>query len=101
VGHIDIEAEEVDQQRIESWASDWVGDAKKARAYSDAIRLAYTEMARGEAQAEMILAIANAFEGVDLTNSSKENLRKLIMVRTAQILDALRDNNRNSENQNG
>jgi hypothetical protein len=101
VGHIDIEAEEVDQQRIETWASAWVGDAKKARAYSDAIRLAYTEMARGEAQAEMILAIANAFEGIDLTTSSKENLRKLIMVRTAQILDALHDNSRNSENQNG
>jgi hypothetical protein len=101
VGHIDIDAEEVDQQRIEIWASDWVGNAKIERAYSDAKRLAYTEMARGEAQAEMILAIANAFEGIDLTTSSKENLRALILVRTAQILDAIRDNHRNSENQNG
>jgi hypothetical protein len=101
VGHIDIMADEVDKQRVEAWASDWVGDAKKARAYSDALRLAYTEVARGEAQAEMILAIATALEDIDLTTSSRENLRALILVRTAQILDAMRDNDFNQENPNG
>jgi hypothetical protein len=101
VGHIDIESDEVDQLRVEAWASDWMGDAKKARAYSDALRLAYTEVARGEAQAEMILAIANALDGIDLTTSSKENLRALILVRTAQILDAMRDNDINQEERDG
>jgi hypothetical protein len=100
VGHIDIMADEVDQQRVEAWASDWVGDNKRTRAYADALRLAYTEVARGEAQAEMILAIANALEDIDLTSSSRENLRALILVRTAQILDAMRDNKLTPENEN-
>jgi hypothetical protein len=97
VGHIDILADEVDQQRVQAWASDWIGDNKKARAYADALRLAYAEVARGEAQAEMILAIANAVESVDLDASSKEHLQALILVRTAQILDAWRDNGLDTE----
>jgi len=101
VGHIDIIAEEVDQLRVQAWASDWVGDNKKARAYADAIRLAYTEVARGEAQAELIMGIANAIENINLTTSSKDNLRSLILMRTAQILDAMRDNNLGSESKDG
>lgn len=97
VGHIDIIPEQVDDLRVQTWASDWIGDNKKAYAYADAIRLAYTEIARGEAQAEMILAIANALDKINLAASSKENLRSLLLLRTAQILDAMRDNNQAAE----
>jgi hypothetical protein len=101
VGHIDIVGDEVDQQRVQAWASDFIGNTKLAQAFAEAKHLAYTDYARGEAQAEMILAITEGLAGVDLTTSTKENLRALILMKTAQVLDAMRDNNANPENKHG
>ena len=89
VGHVHIVEESVDEQRTGLWAADWVGDAEITRAYGEAKRLAYQELGRAEAQAEMILSITDALRESALEPSTNYNIRKLLLVRTAQVLDAM------------
>ncbi len=91
IGHFDIVAEEVDKERINLWAADWVGNAEVKKAYSEARRLAYQELGRAEGQAEMLVSIAQAVEGIDLTGNRAKNIRHVLLARTAQILEAMRD----------
>ena len=92
VGHIDIVMPEVDEERVRYWASDWVGSAEITRAYGEAKRQAYMEIGRAEAQAELIMSIASALEGMENTPDAGKNLQYLLLSRTAQILDALHEN---------
>ena len=100
VGHIDIEKPEVDKERINYWAADWVGDAESKRAYADAKREAYIDIGRAEAQAEMIMGIANALQenGADLLDEKNDNLENIILARTAKILDILTETKKNDDN---
>ncbi len=91
IGHIDILQEGVDQSRIGLWQAAWMGDAKAIRAYGEAKRSAYQELGRAEGQAEMILSITQALEGIDLDECTLDSLQDLILARTAQVLDALRE----------
>lgn len=95
VGHIDVVAGDVDQARLQYWASDVEGEIHKQQAIGEARRLALRELGRAEAQAQMITAIGKALDDVDITANSKDNLRTLLLVRTSQILDAMRDNTNN------
>jgi hypothetical protein len=92
VGHVNIVASTVDSQRVELWASEWVGNAEVTRAYGEAKRVAYQDIARAEARAEMIISIASALESASLSTNPKDNIRKILLDRTAQILEAMRDN---------
>ena len=92
VGHVVIDDSEVDESRINLWAADWIGNAEATRAYGEATRLAYQELGRAEAQAEMIMSIAHALEDISSTENTTENLRKVFLLRTAQILDAMGEN---------
>lgn len=89
VGHIDILGTEVDKERVNFWATDWVGSAKATRAFGDAKRQAYAEIGRAEAQAEMIMSIAHSLENLDLQGDAEENVRNILLARTAQIIDVL------------
>jgi regulator of protease activity HflC (stomatin/prohibitin superfamily) len=89
VGHLEIIEPVVDEQRTRLWATDWVKDAAVARAYAEAKRVAYQELGRAEAQAELILSIADALSNADLSNNPRENIRKILLARTAQVLDSL------------
>jgi hypothetical protein len=89
IGHIDIKEEEVDQQRLDTWAAKWVGRASVIRAYGEAQELAYQDLGRAEAQAEMLMSILHSLDEVELGDKPGENLRKVILVRTAQILEAI------------
>jgi len=89
VGHVVINDSEVDESRINLWAEDWIGNAEATRAYGDATRLAYQELGRAEAQAEMVMSIAHALEDLPTTENTTENMRKVFLLRTAQILDAM------------
>lgn len=91
VGHIAIKEETVDVVRTYLWATDWIGDAAVARAYGDARRQAYQELGRAEAQAELILSIADAIEKANPSERTSENIRKILLSRTAQIIDTLTD----------
>jgi hypothetical protein len=92
IGHFDIVADEVDQERINLWAADWVGDAEVKKAYGEARRIAYQELGRAEGQAEMLVAIAQSVDGIDLTGNRAKNIRHVLLARTAQILEAMHDN---------
>lgn len=89
VGHIDIIPGEVDESRINLWAAEWVGDSQVVEAYSEAKRQAYQEQGRAEGQAELIMSIASALQGVDLSDDKRKNLRSILLVRVAQILDSM------------
>jgi regulator of protease activity HflC (stomatin/prohibitin superfamily) len=62
LGNIEVEDEEVLQQRVESWRARWERRRleKEARGNAEAIRL--IEEARADAQRQMIAAIAEAFQ---------------------------------------
>jgi len=91
VGHIEIEDESIDELRTNLWSAEWAGDASEVRAYGDAIRQAYQELGRAEAQADLIMSIAGALENARPDGDSRENIRKLLLARTAQLLNAMSD----------
>ncbi len=90
IGHIEIEGTDVDRVRVDMWAADWMGSAKVARAYGEARLLAYQELGRAEAQAELIISITQALEGIPISGDSVQSLKNILMARTAQLLDALK-----------
>lgn len=80
-------------QRLETWSAKWIGSANVIRAEGDAQRIAYQELGRAEAQADMLTSIIHAFGDVDLSSENKDqNIRKVILMRTAQVLESLIDN---------
>lgn len=99
VGHVEIEDETVDEVRTSLWSADWAGDAKENRAYGDAIRQAYQELGRAEAQAGLIMSIANALRDANLSNLTSENIRTILLTRTAQILRAVSKNGRDEKDE--
>ena len=98
IGHFDIdELEEgqelhlVDQTRTRRWATRLIGDARTIRSFGEAKRLAYQELARAEAQAEMVISITDALRNVSFGSDQTETLRRIFLARTAQILEGLQD----------
>lgn len=89
VGHLHIVEETIDEQRTDLWAADWVGDAEVTRAYGEAKRLAYQELGRAEAQAELILSITDSLKDSMEDSAAAPNIRKMLLVRTAQVIDAM------------
>jgi hypothetical protein len=92
VGHIEIEDACVGQMRTTLWAAEWAGDAEHARAYGEGVRQAQQELGRVEAQANLIESIANTLSEAQAKGETRENIRKIFISRTAQILDALSKN---------
>lgn len=88
-GHLEIVKGAVDDQRTNVWAASWVGDAAVTRAYGDALRRAYSDLGRAQAQAEIILSITDALNGIELSPRGSSNVRRILLARTAQVLDAL------------
>ena len=99
IGHIEILDELVPNQRIETWQAKWAGEANVIRASGEAIRLAYQELGRAEAQAKLISTIVESLEKENLTQTTQENMRNIFLIRTAQILDALSDQTHDQEAQ--
>lgn len=93
------EMDPVDEARTKFWAARWIGDAKTIRSYGDAAHLAYQELARAEAQAEMIMSITDALRNSSFGPDRAESLRHIFLARTAQILEAMRDANARKEPQ--
>ena len=100
IGHFDVDIPQenkdqdpVDRTRTKFWAARWVGDARTVRSYGEAKHIAYQELARAEAQAEMIMSITDALRNVASGSDQTETLRHIFLARTAQILEALRDTN--------
>ncbi len=94
IGHFDNALAE--QMRFEAWKTRWQGSAELSQAEGEAQRLAYQEMGRAEAQAEMLMSIMHAFEDTLQTGDSAQQngdrsarMRNIFLARTAQMLDSL------------
>lgn len=94
IGHIDILEEQVDQSRIDMWSTELIGNANVIRAYGDATRQAYHKLGRAESQAELIISITDALDVIEAGEDKTETLRKVLLARTAQVLDAMREQNK-------
>jgi hypothetical protein len=94
VGHFDIVDNDVDSVRVDMWAAEWLGNAKVARAFGEARLQAYQELGRAEAQAELIVSITQAMEGIPISGDSVQSVKNILMARTAQLLDALKPETR-------
>jgi hypothetical protein len=92
IGSFEIPNKQVEQQRLTTWQARWIGDVRLSRSYSEARRLASQEIGRAEAQAEMLISIMHALSDVNLQGGTRESLRDLVLVRTAQLLDAMGQN---------
>ncbi|MBE0683779.1 MAG: hypothetical protein IH589_17880 [Anaerolineales bacterium] len=90
IGHFEVENKAVSEQRIDTWKAGWVGNANVKRAYGEAQRIAYQEIGHAEAQAEILMSIIHAFDDIDMEKEKKDrNIRNVILMRTAQVLEAL------------
>lgn len=89
LGHFDIQEEAVDHKRLDVWAASLRGEADAERAVGEAKTLAYQELGRAEAQADLISSIARALQDVDLGDKNPGRVRKLLLVRASQALDAI------------
>lgn len=91
VGHLDIIDDNVDEKRIDLWATKWISNADAVRSLGEAKRTAYEDLGKAEARAEILMRITHSLEGIDLTNNTTENLRKLFLMRTALLLESMND----------
>jgi hypothetical protein len=89
IGGFEIPKKDVEQQRLNTWQAKWMGEARLARSHGEARRLTYQEIGRAEAQAEMLISIMHALSDVDLRGGTSQSLRNVILVRTAQLLEAM------------
>ncbi|HMN59660.1 MAG TPA: hypothetical protein PJ988_04820 [Anaerolinea sp.] len=95
LGHFAIDEETVDQQRTETWAAEWQGNAQVVKAYGDAKRSVYMELGRAEAQAELLMGISGALENIELGDNPQETVRRLVLARTAQLMEAMAESSKN------
>lgn len=88
IGHFGVD-EKVKEQRLDTWGARWVGDATVENAYGEAQRLTYQELGRAEGQAMLIMSIIHALSEVAPAGTAPRDLNRIVLVRTAQILEAL------------
>lgn len=89
IGHFDVAVEAVDEQRISTWQSSWIGKATVERAYGEAQRQAYEELGRAEAQAEILMNILHSMNQAMLSKEPSDEIRRLILERTAKLLESI------------
>jgi hypothetical protein len=83
--------ENADDIRVGFWAVPWAGDALMQRAEGEARRMQLQEVGRAEGQAELLQIIMQSLSRLNLTGGHRDNMRKLVLIRTAQILEAIAD----------
>jgi regulator of protease activity HflC (stomatin/prohibitin superfamily) len=91
IGHFEIQDPQVEAQRKQAWQARWSGSAELVRSMGEAERVRNEEIGRAEAQAEMLRSILHAFEDIHAEGDSQQNIRNLILLRTAQIIEAMKE----------
>lgn len=89
IGHFEIPDKQVSDQRLNVWQARWRGNADIVRSYSQAQRTAYEDLGRAEAQAEILMSVLHALDDIDLQGESRQRVRNVILMRTAQIIEAM------------
>jgi hypothetical protein len=101
IGHFEEDSNAM-AQRLETWSAKWIGSANVIRAQGEAQRLAYQELGRAEGQADMLISIIHALDDLDLSKEKKDqNIRNVILMRTAQVLESLAETQRVSGSNKG
>jgi hypothetical protein len=95
VGHFEITDKRVSAQRLETWQMKWSGKADLERAIGEARRIEYQEQGKAEGQAEILQSIARSLEELGLKKGEAlSRVRSILLIRTAQLLEAMADRNR-------
>jgi hypothetical protein len=89
IGNFIVGDEKVEKQRLSTWQAKWMGDVRLSQSYGDAQRLAYQEIGRAEAQAEILISIMHALSDVNLKGGTQQTVRNVFLIRTAQLLEAM------------
>jgi len=89
IGHFEIEDSIIADQRVSTWQAKWKGGAEVVRANSEAIKEAYREQGRADAQVEMLRAISGVLQDLNVAGDDKERVQRIFLFRLAQLLDAM------------
>ena len=79
----------VENQYIANWSADIQSEIRVNQAQGEAQKMAYEEMGRAEAEAELLTSIIHALDGMRLGKDKVQTLQNLILLRTAQVIKAL------------
>lgn len=94
IGTFQPNLSDVDSQWVATWGATWSGLASLEQAKAEGKRLSVQEIARAEEQARIFEGIIDMLMQVRLTPNYRENIHRLIVMRTAQILEAMVESNR-------
>lgn len=111
IGHFDV-VEKIDElemksiiekQRLETWSARLDGDAMVMRSYGEARQLAYQDLGRAEGQVDMLMSIIQALKDAgfdansDQDSESIQNLRAILWMRVAQVLDRVSEEDKKAQ----
>lgn len=81
--------DDIEGQFLFNWSVDLASNAELNRAYGEAQKQAYEELGRAEAEAELLMSIIHALDGIKFAADKTQTLQNLILMRTAQVIKAL------------
>ena len=98
IGSINAGDSQIDTQRLKTWLAAWDKESTILRTEGEARRSAYQELGRVEAQSDLLESILNSFNNIEVSdNKHKENIRRIVMARTAQLLESMSSLKRNQD----
>jgi len=89
IGHFDIMMKDERDPRPKKWGKKWEGVSRTERALGEGEKLYYQEIGRAEAQSEILRSILNSLKEASIADNPRRNLQKIILMRTAQVLEAM------------
>ena len=88
-GEFHPEKKDIAEQFVANWSADIQSEIEINKAHGEAQKIAYEELGRAEAEAELLMSIIHALEGIKLGKDKVQTLQNLILLRTAQVIKAL------------
>jgi len=86
IGHFETPEKTVAEQRVSTWQAKWQGNATVVRELKDA-----QDMGKAEAQAALLLNVADTLDAAGSPGETRQNMRPLYLARIAQLLDTMGD----------
>jgi len=100
IGHFDV-ADEIWQKRVETWSAKWIGQAMLYRNEGEAQRLTAHRQALAEGRADALEDLVHTLNDARLKEIPMDQLRNLVLLYTAQILDEMGDKKKEKGNSSG
>ncbi len=92
IGNYSLSEEYETTSLINSWQANWMGKVAIDKASGEASRLLSQESGRAEAQAEKLKNIVAFFKTINFSENSEENIRNVVLAKTAQVLESMNIN---------